>query len=73
MHGQCFFLKLGGAASCFRSGSKKSRAGAKNSREGCPCPDLHPYKFVGGGFNSPQESLNYIYYATILMKVCSVV
>jgi hypothetical protein len=37
-----FFSKLGGAGSNFRSGSKKSRAGPKISREGCPRLNLTP-------------------------------
>ena len=45
------FLKLGGTDSTFRSGSKKSRAGAKISREGCPRPDLTPPIVHGGGLN----------------------
>jgi hypothetical protein len=46
-----FFLKLGEAGSNFRSGSKKSRAGAKISREGCPRPDLTPPIVRRGGLN----------------------
>ena len=44
-----FSSKLGGAGSCFQSGSKKSRAGAKISREGCPRPDLTSLEVWGGG------------------------
>ena len=46
-----FSSKLGGAGSCFQSGSKKSRAGAKISREGCPRPDLTSLEVGGGDFN----------------------
>ena len=44
-----FFLKLGGTDNTFWSGSKKSWAGAKISREGCPHPDLTPPIVHGGG------------------------
>jgi hypothetical protein len=37
-----FFSKLGRAGNNFWSVSKKFRAGAKISREGCPRPDLTP-------------------------------
>ena len=43
-----FFSKLGRAGSCFRSGSKKSRAGTKNLREGCPRPVLTFLEVRGG-------------------------
>ena len=43
------FLKLGGAGNNFRSGSKKSRVGAKSLQEGCPRPDpTHPIVHKGG-------------------------
>ena len=49
MQGQCFFSKLGGAGGNFRSCSKIIRAGEKNSREGCPRPDLTPPIVRRGG------------------------
>ena len=56
-----FFLKLGGAGRCFRSGLKKSQAGAKNLREGCPCLDLTPLEVCGGDFNIPLYSSEEVY------------
>jgi len=53
-----FFSKLGGAGSSFRLGSKKSRAGTKISREGCPRPDLTPPIVHRGGLNVCLESFN---------------
>jgi hypothetical protein len=46
-----FFSKLGGAGNIFRSGSKKSRAGAIFLQEGCPRPDLTPPIVRRGGLN----------------------
>jgi hypothetical protein len=48
------FSKLGGAGNYFQSGSKKSHAAAKISREGCPRLDLTSLEVRGGGdFNVP--------------------
>jgi len=46
-----FFSKLGGAGNSLWSGSKKSRVGAKISREGCPRPDLTLLIVRRGGLN----------------------
>jgi hypothetical protein len=51
-----FFSKLGGAGNIFWSGSKKSRAGAKILREGCPRPDLTPPIVRKGGLNVARPS-----------------
>jgi hypothetical protein len=50
-----FFSKLGEAGSNFQSGSKKSRAGAKILREGCPRPDLTPPIVRRGDLMSPRH------------------
>ena len=53
MQGQCFFAKLGGVGSSFRSGSKMSR-------EGCPRPDLTPPKVLRGVFNvCPRQPVHW--------------
>ena len=53
-----FFPKLGGAGNSFRADSKKSRAGAKCLRDGCPHTDLTPLEVRGGGGTLTSPALH---------------